>query len=151
MMKHDHHQTTLHLEPEYISDSQENYADQLSTGVDSFNVHLSPNLHAKVVQNQVTMTPMERFEDPSACPYQQHSTYEPLPDCSYEDTSRYKTPTPYQYSEETSSVQRSPEYSSVRSADREPQYSEHYAQSWTATDGLVDEGDIVGVGTQFDY
>ena len=151
MMQHGHHQATLHLEPEYISDLQEHYADQLSTGVDSFNVHLSPNLHAKVVQNQVTMTPIERFEDPSAFPYQQHSTYEPLPIYSYDSTPRYETPTPYQYSDETVSAQTSPEYSTVRSVNQEPQYPEHNAQSWTTTDGSVDEGDLAGVGTQFDY
>ena len=93
---------------------------------------------------------MERFEDPLAFPYYQHSTYEPLPNYSYDSTPRYETPTPYQYSDQTSSTQTSPEYSTVRSVDQEPQYSEHYAQSRTTTDGSVDEGDFAGVGTQFD-
>jgi hypothetical protein len=148
---HDAHQTTLHQDPEYISDSQLHQTTQLSTSIASFNAHLSPSVHAKVVQNQVTMTPMERFEDPSAFPYQQHSTYEPLPNYSYDSTPQYETPTPYQYSGQTSSAQTSPEYSTVRSADQEPQYSENYAQSWTATEGSVDEGDLAGVRTQFDY
>jgi hypothetical protein len=149
MAQHGHQQTTLNSGPQYISDSQSYQANQISTGVDSFN--LSPNLHAKVVQNQVTMTPMERFEDPSPFPYQQHSTYEPLPNYSYDSTPRYETPTQYHHSDDTSLTQMSPGYSSVRSDDQEPQYSEHYAQSWTAHDGLVDEGDLAGVRTQFDY
>jgi hypothetical protein len=134
-----------------MSDSQEEYAAQLSTGVDNFNVHLPLNLLATVVQNQVTMTPMERFEDPSAFPYQQHNTYIPLPNYSYHSTPQYETLTPYHHSDDTSSTQMSSGYSSVWGADREPQYSEHHVQSWAATDGLLDEGDIAGVGTQFDY
>jgi hypothetical protein len=149
--QHDHHQTILHSDPQYISNSQSHQANQISTGVDGFNVHLSPNLHAKVVQNQVTMSPMQRFEDPSATPYQQYSAYEPLPNYSYGSAPRYGTPTPYQYSNETPPAQVSPGYSSVRSDDQEPAYSEHYAQPWTDSDGPVERGGLAGVGTQFEY
>jgi hypothetical protein len=151
---HDHHQTTLHQDPEYISDSQSHQTTQLSTGIASFNVHLPPNLHAKVVQNQVMMTPMKRFKDPSVFPYQQHGTYEPLPDSSYDNASRLETPTtPYQYSDETFSTQMYSRsgYSSMRSAHREPAYYEDYRKSWTASDGPVEGGGLAGVGTQFDY
>jgi hypothetical protein len=97
------------------------------------------------------MTPMERFEDPLAFPYQQHSTYKPLPNYLYDSMPQYEIPTTYQYLDEMSSTQTSPEYTTARSVDQEPQYSEHYAQSWTTTDGTVDESDIGGVGTQFGY
>jgi hypothetical protein len=148
--QHDNQQTTVHLNPQYISDSQPHYVAQLSIGVASFNANanLPPNVLAKVVHTQVMMTPMERFETIPTYPYQQHNTYNPLPDSSYHNTSQSQIPLQPPYRQDTCHAQSSLEsdYSNAQSSDQEPLESEYYTRPWT-----VRESNFAYVGTQFDY
>jgi hypothetical protein len=148
--QHDNHQTTLHLNPQYISESQTHHAAQLSTSIASFNAnaHLPPNVLAKVVYNQVTMTPLERFETTPTYPYQQHSTYDLLPDSSYHNTSHFQVRLQPSCGQDTCHAQSSLEagYSNAQSFDQEPLKSEHNTQPWT-----VGESNFAYVGTQSDY
>lgn len=90
---------------------------------------------------------MERFETTPTYPYQEHSTYDPLPDSSYDNTSHSQVPLQPPCRHDTFHAQSSLEsgYGNAQSSGQEPLESEYYTWPWR-----VGESSLAYVGTQFD-
>jgi hypothetical protein len=57
---------------------QTHQTDQIGANLNAFGVELPAYAHANVVQDTVSMTPLESFEACSTYPHQQYSSYQPI-------------------------------------------------------------------------